>query len=103
MRIDYSEDKGERLVEVSVHRLDNDELWVRSLVYGVTKVFAFKSDAPIEMEILEDAPAIGLAGNREQTSAKIASLAAKGLKDPASMTKGDIRSICASALTQAGE
>lgn len=53
-RIDYMENKAERLVELTVHRLDDNELWVRTLVHGHTKVFGFKSDSPIEVEILED-------------------------------------------------
>lgn len=37
----------------------------------------------------------------EQTSARIASLAAKGLADPASLNPQEIREVCASALAQA--
>ncbi len=36
----------------------------------------------------------------ELTSARIAAIAAKGIKDPASLTPKEIRAICASALTQ---
>lgn len=37
----------------------------------------------------------------EQTSPRIAALAAKGLADPASLKPQEIREVCASALTQA--
>lgn len=36
----------------------------------------------------------------ERTSAEVASLAAKGLADPASLSPDEIKSVCASALTQ---
>lgn len=37
----------------------------------------------------------------EYTSAQIASIAARGMIDPSSLTEKEIRSVCASALTQA--
>jgi len=37
----------------------------------------------------------------EKTSAKVASIAAKGLKSPGSLTKAQIKTLAASALTQA--
>lgn len=37
----------------------------------------------------------------EETSARIASIAARGLRDPASLTPEDIRALAGSALTQA--
>ena len=37
----------------------------------------------------------------EKTSKKVASIAAKGLKDPSSLTKTEIKTLSASALTQA--
>lgn len=39
-------------------------------------------------------------GKNEDTSASIASIAAKGPHDPSSLTYEEIQSICASALTQ---
>lgn len=39
----------------------------------------------------------------EQTSARVASLAAKGLADPASLKPQEIREVCASALNQAAD
>ena len=41
------------------------------------------------------------ASRNEHTSSEIAALAARGLADPASLTLDEIRSVCASALTQA--
>jgi hypothetical protein len=37
----------------------------------------------------------------EKTSSKVASVASKGLKDPGSLTKKQIKSVSAAALTQA--
>ena len=37
----------------------------------------------------------------EQTSGRVASIASRGLDNPASLTLDEIRSVCASALTQA--
>ena len=37
----------------------------------------------------------------EKTSTKVASIAAKGLKDPGSLTKAQIKTISGSVLTQA--
>lgn len=37
----------------------------------------------------------------EQTSPKVAAIASRGLKSPESLTKAEIRAVCASALTQA--
>jgi hypothetical protein len=36
----------------------------------------------------------------EKTSSKVASIASKGLKEPGSLTKKEIKTISASALTQ---
>lgn len=36
----------------------------------------------------------------EKTSQKVASIASKALKDPGSVTKGEIKKIAATALTQ---
>lgn len=36
----------------------------------------------------------------EQTSEKVASIAARGLRDPGSLTDAEIRAVCASALSQ---
>lgn len=36
----------------------------------------------------------------EKTSSKVASIAGKGLKDPGSLTKKEIKTVSASALTQ---
>ena len=36
----------------------------------------------------------------EQTSARVASIASRGLDDPASLTFEEIRTVCGSALTQ---
>jgi hypothetical protein len=41
-----------------------------------------------------------MAGN-EKTSARIASIAARGARDPASLTLREIQAVCASAMTQA--
>jgi|TARA_R100000501_G_C2554487_1_gene67719 carnitine O-acetyltransferase len=43
---------------------------------------------------------ISMARN-EKTSSKVATLAAKGLKDPGSLTKAQIKTISGSVLTQA--
>ena len=37
----------------------------------------------------------------EQTSSSVASIAARGLKVPGSLTPSEIKTVCASALTQA--
>lgn len=37
---------------------------------------------------------------QEVTSASIASIAARGLRDPGSLTHDEIKKVCASALTQ---
>jgi len=37
----------------------------------------------------------------ERTSAKVASIASKALKDPASVSKAQVKSLAASVLTQA--
>jgi hypothetical protein len=37
----------------------------------------------------------------EYTSAEVATLAARGLRDPSGLTITEIRAVCASALTQA--
>ncbi len=37
----------------------------------------------------------------ERTSSRIAAIAARGLDDPSSLTLEEVRSVCASALTQA--
>ena len=42
-----------------------------------------------------------LSGRDEATSARIASMASRGLKAPESLTLAEIKSVCASALTQA--
>ncbi len=39
--------------------------------------------------------------NNERTSHRVASIAARGFDDPASLTLAEIRTVCASALTQA--
>lgn len=39
----------------------------------------------------------------EKTSSKVASIASKGLKDPGSLTNKQIKSIAATALTQAAD
>jgi len=39
----------------------------------------------------------------EKTSKRIAKIAAKGVKDPASLTKAEIKAVCASALTQTAD
>ena len=36
----------------------------------------------------------------EQTSSRIASIAARGAKNPESLTHAEIKAVCASALTQ---
>lgn len=41
-------------------------------------------------------------GYKEYTSPQIASLAARGISNPASLTPDEIKRVCASALTQAG-
>jgi hypothetical protein len=41
--------------------------------------------------------------SNEKTSAAVAKIAAKGLKDPAALTKGEIKKLAASALTQAAD
>jgi hypothetical protein len=41
--------------------------------------------------------------SNEKTSADVAKLASKGLKDPASLTNVEIRQLAASALTQAAD
>jgi len=41
--------------------------------------------------------------SNEKTSAAVAKIAAKGLKDPASLSKGEIKKLAASALTQAAD
>lgn len=38
--------------------------------------------------------------NNEVTSASVASIAARGLRDPGSLTLDEIKKVCASALTQ---
>jgi hypothetical protein len=37
----------------------------------------------------------------EKTSSRVAKIASKGLKDPSSLTKAEIRAVSAAALTQA--
>lgn len=37
----------------------------------------------------------------EFTSAQVASIASRGMRDPAGLTNTEIRAVCASALTQA--
>jgi hypothetical protein len=44
---------------------------------------------------------VPLIGEGETTSRQVASIASKGLAKPASLTTKEIRTICASALTQA--
>ncbi len=39
----------------------------------------------------------------EKTSAAVAKIAAKGLKDPAALTNAEIKKLAASALTQAAD
>jgi len=39
----------------------------------------------------------------EKTSKRIAKIAAKGVKDPLSLTKPEIKAVCASALTQTAD
>ncbi|MDO7835699.1 hypothetical protein Q4610_11665 [Sphingobium sp. HBC34] len=41
-----------------------------------------------------------LLGYDEQTSARVASIASRGLQAPESLTLSEIKSVCASALTQ---
>lgn len=41
-----------------------------------------------------------LVGAGETTSPKIAAIAARGLKQPEKLTASEVRSVCASALTQ---
>lgn len=41
-------------------------------------------------------------GYKEYTSPEVASLAARGIRDPGSLTPEEIKRVCASALTQAG-
>lgn len=55
--------------------------------------------APEGFEIIREAPATAT----EETSARVASLASRGLHDPASLSPEDIQSVCASALTQRSE
>jgi hypothetical protein len=40
-------------------------------------------------------------GKNEKTSSRVASLGSKGLKDPGSLTKKEIRTISGAVLTQA--
>uniref|UniRef100_UPI0025DAF3C8 hypothetical protein n=1 Tax=Sphingomonas sp. TaxID=28214 RepID=UPI0025DAF3C8 len=39
----------------------------------------------------------------EQTSARIASIASRGMNDPSSLTLDEIKCVCASALTQTAD
>jgi len=43
----------------------------------------------------------GKMANNEKTSKKVASIAAKGLRSPGSLTRKEIKTLAASALTQA--
>lgn len=38
--------------------------------------------------------------SNETTSASVASIASRGLRDPSSLTEDEIKSVCASVLTQ---
>jgi hypothetical protein len=46
---------------------------------------------------------IPLIGEGETTSRQVASIASKGLAKPESLTTKEIRTVCASALTQAAD
>lgn len=48
--------------------------------------------------VLIGLPVIGVG---ETTSARVAAIAARGLRQPAILTASEVRSVCASALTQA--
>jgi hypothetical protein len=41
-----------------------------------------------------------VAPRNEQTSAEVAAIAGRGVTDPKSLTEAEIKSVCASALTQ---
>lgn len=51
---------------------------------------------------IESTEKVGENGYQEYTSPEVASIAARGIRYPASLTFTDIRAVCASALTQAG-